>query len=148
MIHFEDLPVGRILEFGSHVVSRDEMLDYARQYDVQPFHLSDEEAAKTRFGRLAASGLLTASIAMGVSTRYLVAHDFQGQGSPGLEDLAWLHPVYADDRLRIVAEVTEARISQSKPGVGIVKLRTSASNQDGVEVMRFTGSVFVLRRRA
>lgn len=148
MIYFDDLAVGRVLEFGDHVVSRDEMLDFARKYDVQPFHLSDEEAAKTRFGRLAASGLLTASIAMGVSTRYLVAHDFQGQGSPGLDELLWLHPVHADDRLRVVGQVLEARASKSRPEVGIVKIQTTVSNQDGVEVMRFNGPIFVQRRPA
>ena len=56
LIYFEDIEVGHETSFGSYEVTREEVLDFARKYDPQPFHLSDEAAAKTHFGRLAASG--------------------------------------------------------------------------------------------
>ena len=56
LIYFEDLEVGAETDFGSYEVTREEVLEFARKYDPQPFHLSDEEAAKTHFGRLSASG--------------------------------------------------------------------------------------------
>ena len=83
MIYFEDLEVGAETEFGSYDVTRDEMLEFASKYDPQPFHLSDEEAAKTHFGQIAASGWHTASMTMAVIARYVVGHEQAGLGSPG-----------------------------------------------------------------
>ena len=60
MRYFEDLEVGAETEFGSYAVTREEVLEFARKYDPQPFHLSDEGAANTHFGRLCASGWHTA----------------------------------------------------------------------------------------
>src|SRR6266705_3445544 len=74
MIYFEDLEVGAETYFGSYEVTREEVLEFARKYDPQPFHVSDEEAEKTHFGRLAASGWHTAAMTMGVIARYVVEH--------------------------------------------------------------------------
>ena len=75
MIYFEDLVVGAETEFGSYEVTREEVLEFARKYDPQPFHLSDEEAAKTHFGRLAASGWHTGAITMSVIARYVMHNE-------------------------------------------------------------------------
>ena len=72
MIYFEDLEVGAETDFGLYEVTREEMLEFARKYDPQPFHLSDEEAAKTHFGRMSASGWHTAAMTMAVIARYVV----------------------------------------------------------------------------
>ena len=74
MIYYEDLEVGAETNFGSYEVTRDEVLEFARKYDPQPFHLSEEEAAKTHFGRLAASGWHTAAMTMAVIARHVVEH--------------------------------------------------------------------------
>src|SRR4051794_41920590 len=84
MIYFEDLEVGAETHFGSYEVTREEVLEFAQKYDVQPFHLSDEAAAKTHFGRLAASGWHTAAMTMAVISRYVVGHEQAGLGSPGV----------------------------------------------------------------
>lgn len=146
MVFFEDIEVGQRTLYGHHAISREEMLEFAHKYDPQPFHISDEEAAKTHFGSLAASGLLTAAIAMGVTTRHFAATGFQGRGSPGLEELLWLHPVHAGDRLAVWGEVLEKRTSKSKPDLGLVRLRTIVANQQDDDVMRFCGVIFVQRR--
>jgi hypothetical protein len=87
MIYFEDLEVGEETYFGSYEVTREEVLEFARKYDPQPFHLSDEEAAKTHFGRIAASGWHTAAMTMAVIARHVVKHEQAGLGSPGIDDL-------------------------------------------------------------
>ena len=93
MIYFEDLEVGAETYFGSYDVTREEVLEFARKYDPQPFHLSDEEAAKTHFGRLAASGWHTAAMTMAVIARHVVEHRQAGLGSPGIDELRWTKPV-------------------------------------------------------
>ena len=87
MIYFEDLEVGAETYFGSYEVTREEVLEFARKYDPQPFHLSDEEAAKTHFGRLAASGWHTAAMTMAVIARHVVDEQQAGLGSPGIDEL-------------------------------------------------------------
>ena len=94
MIYFEDLVVGGETEFGSYEVTREEVLEFARKYDPQPFHLSDEEAAKTHFGRIAASGWHTAAMVMAVIARHVVDDEQAGLGSPGIDELRWKKPVY------------------------------------------------------
>src|SRR3954452_12053651 len=83
MQYFEDLEVGAETYFGSYEVTRAEVLEFARKYDPQPFHLSDEEAAKTHFGRIAASGWHTCAMTMAVIARHVVEHRQAGLGSPG-----------------------------------------------------------------
>ena len=94
MIFFEDLAVGAETEFGSYEVTREEVLEFARKYDPQPFHLSDAAAAKTHFGRLAASGWHSCAMTMAVLARWSAEHGQAGLGSPGSDELRWRKPVY------------------------------------------------------
>ena len=148
MRYFEDLEVGAETYFGSYEVTREEVLDFARKYDPQPFHLSDEEAAKTHFGRLAASGWHTCAMTMGVLARYVVKDQQAGLGSPGVDELRWLKPVYPGDTLHVRGKVVESRPSQSKPHIGTIRSENTVTNQDDVPVMRFTSIVLFLRRPA
>ena len=145
-IYFEDIEVGHITEFGSYEVTRDEVIDFARKYDPQPFHLSDEAAAKTHFGRLAASGWHTCAMTMAVIARHVVKDEQAGLGSPGVDELRWLKPVYPGDTLHVRGEIIETRPSQSKPDIGSFRTRTTVTNQDGLPVMTFT-SIVLMRRR-
>ena len=146
MIYFEDLEVGAETYFGSYEVTREEVLEFARRYDPQPFHLSDEAAAKTHFGRLAASGWHTCAMTMAVIARHVVAEEQAGLGSPGVDELRWLKPVYPGDTLHVRGEVVETIPSKSKPHIGVVRTRTTVTNQDQVPVMTFTSIVMMLRR--
>ena len=148
MIYFEDIEVGAETYFGHYDVTREEVLEFARKYDPQPFHLSDEAAAKTHFGRLAASGWHTCAMTMAVIARHVVDTEQAGLGSPGVDELRWLKPVYPGDRLSVTGEVIETRPSQSKPEIGSFRTLTRVTNQDGVEVMRFTSIVLMRRRPA
>lgn len=146
MIYFEDLELGRETEYGSYHVTREEVLEFARKYDPQPFHLSDEAAAKTHFGRLAASGWHTCAMTMGVIARYVVGEEQAGLGSPGLDELRWLKPVYPGDTLHVRGEIIEKTPSRSKPHIGSFRTRTTVTNQDGAPVMTFTSIVLIQRR--
>src|SRR3954447_12427753 len=146
MQYFEDLEIGAETDFGSYEVTREEVLEFARKYDPQPFHLSDEEAAKTHFGRLAASGWHSCARAMGVIARHVVAHEQAGLGSPGVDELRWLKPVYPGDTLHVRGKIVEVRPSRSRPEMGSFRTETSVTNQHDVPVLRFT-SIVLMRRR-
>jgi acyl dehydratase len=148
MIYFEDMDVGASRVFGHYDVTREEVLDFARKYDPQPFHLSDEEAAKTHFGRLAASGWHTCAMTMAVIARAVVDDNQAGLGSPGVDELRWLKPVYPGDRLTVTGTIVDKTPSRSKPEIGSVRTETIVTNQDDVPVMRFTSIVLMRRRPA
>ncbi len=147
MIYFEDLKLGSETYFGSYEVTRGEVLEFARKYDPQPFHLSDEEAAKTHFGRLSASGWHTCAMTMAVIARHLVAQKQAGLGSPGVDELRWLKPVYPGDTLHVRGTIVDKTPSRSRPEMGSFRTETIVTNQDEVPVMRFT-SIILMRRRA
>jgi acyl dehydratase len=146
MIYFEDLVVGAETEFGSYEVTREEVLEFARKYDPQPFHLSDDEAAKTHFGRLSASGWHTAAMTMAVIARHVVGDKQAGLGSPGIDELRWKKPVYPGDTLRVSGRIVDKTPSRSRPEMGSFRTETTVTNQHGDVVMTFT-SIVLMRRR-
>ena len=148
MIYFEDIEVGQETYFGSYAVTREEVIDFARKYDPQPFHLSDDAAAKTHFGRLAASGWHTCAMTMAVIARHVVDTEQAGLGSPGIDELRWLKPVYPGDTLHVRSTIVEVRPSRSKPEIGSFRSATTVANQEGVPVLTFTSIVLMRRRPA
>ncbi len=148
MIHFEDLEVGAETYFGSYDVTREEVLEFARKYDPQPFHLSDEEAAKTHFGRLAASGWHTAAMTMAVIARHVVEHRQAGLGSPGIDELRWTKPVFPGDTLHVRGKIVDKTPSRSRPEMGSFRTHTAVTNQNGDQVMSFTSIVLIRRKPA
>jgi acyl dehydratase len=146
MIYFEDLEVGAETYFGSYDVTREEMLEFARKYDPQPFHLSDEAAAGTHFGRLSASGWHTCAMTMAVVARHVVKHQQAGLGSPGIDELRWKKPVYAGDTLHVSGRIVEKTPSRSKPDMGSFRTDMTVTNQDDAPVMTFTSIVLIRRR--
>ena len=146
MRYFEDLEVGAETHFGSYDVTREEVLEFARKYDPQPFHLSDEEAAKTHFGRIAASGWHTCAMTMAVLARYVVEHRQAGLGSPGIDQLRWRRPVYPGDTLHVRSTIVEKTLSRSKPDMGSFRSDMVVTNQDDQAVMTFTSIVLIRRR--
>jgi acyl dehydratase len=146
MIYFEDLQVGAETEFGTYDVTREEVIDFARKYDPQPFHLSDEEAAKTHFGRLAASGWHTAAMTMAVIARRVVDQKQAGLGSPGIDELRWKKPVFPGDTLQVRGRILEKTPSRSRPDMGSFRTETTVTNQEDEVVMTFISIVLIRRR--
>ena len=137
MIHFEDITVGTKTKFGSYHVTREEVIEFAQKYDPQPFHLDDEAAAKTHFGRLAASGWHTTAMTMAMMVEHLLNGQQAGLGSPGLDELRWLKPVFPGDTLRCETEVLEKRQSNSRPEMGSYRSQMQVFNQNDEPVLKF-----------
>ena len=146
MIYWEDLEIGSETEFGTYQVTREEVLEFAHKYDPQPFHISDQAAAKTHFGRIAASGWHTAAMTMRVIVDALSREPQAGLGSPGVDELRWLKPVYPGDTLTMRGRIVDKTPSRSKAELGTIRTQTTVTNQDGIDVMRFT-SIVLMRRR-
>ncbi|MCI0570421.1 MAG: MaoC family dehydratase [Myxococcaceae bacterium] len=145
MRYFEDFEVGQIGEAGPYVVSREEIVAFARQYDPQPFHLDEDAGAAMHFGGLVASGWHTAAI----GHRLLVEGLLKGTaslGSPGLDELRWLKPVRPGDALMLRMEVLELLPSRSRPQQGSVRCLFELRNQHGETVMRQKGIGMFARR--
>jgi acyl dehydratase len=144
--YFEDLVVGSKTNFGAYQVTRAEVLEFAAKYDPQPFHLSDEAAAQTHFGRISASGWHTCAMVMSMVVENITRMDQAGLGSPGLDELRWHKPVYPGDTLRCESELIEKTPSRSRPEMGSFRGRMAVYNQDDVKVMSFI-SIGLIRTR-
>ena len=147
MEHFEDLVVGRKARFGHYEVTREEVLEFARKYDPQPFHLSDEAAAKTHFGRIAASGWHTCAMVMAMLVEQMQAHPQAGLGGVGIDELRWLKPVFPGDVLSVESELLDKTRSRSKPGMGSGRIRVTAFNQHDEPVMSYA-NIFLIAVRS
>lgn len=145
MLYYEDIEVGAVQRFGNKLVTREEVIDFASKYDPQPFHLDDEAAAATHFGRLSASGWHSGAMAMRMMVDNMKEHEQAGLGSPGIDELRWLKPVYPGDTLRCETEVLEKRRSARRPEMGLFKSNITLFNQhdEPVMTMRSTGLIRV-----
>ena len=135
MLYWEDYEVGQKSTFGSYQVTREEIIEFASKYDPQPFHLSDEGAAGTHFGKLAASGWHTGAMCMAMLVKNMENVEAASLGSPGLDQLLWKKPVHAGDTLRVETDLIEKRRSKSRPEIGITKSRIKVFNQNDEVVM-------------
>jgi acyl dehydratase len=132
--YFEDYIPGSVYEFGSMRVEEEAMIEFARLYDPQPFHVDPETARKSAFGGLIASGWFTAALAMRLLVDHYVSR-VASMGSPGAGEVRWLKPVRPGDELSIRVEILEARRSKSKPDRGIVRASVEVLNQHREVVM-------------
>lgn len=135
MLYYEDIKINVVQKFGQYEVTREEVIEFATKYDPQPFHLSDEEAEKTHFGKLSASGWHTGSIAMRMMVENFKENEQAGLGSPGIDNLRWIKPVFPGDTLRCESEVLSKRRSESRPEMGITIGRLTVFNQNDEPVM-------------
>ena len=145
--YYEDCPPGAEMELAPHTVTAEEIIDFASQFDPVPFHL-DEEAGKASFlGGLAASGWHVCSLAMRmICDSYLL--ESASLGSPGIKECKWLAPVLAGDTLRGKVIVEGARISASRPGLGLLELRCELYNQKDRQVLMFRNTGMMAIRGA
>lgn len=142
---WEDFEAGSVHEFGGHMLTKEEIVRFASEFDPQPFHVDEEVAKQSLFGALAASGWHTCSLVMRMMCdAYLL--DSASLGSPGLENIKWLKPVLVGDTLSVRMEVLEARVMNSRPTVGLVRSRWEALNQRGEAVLSMEGWGMFWRR--
>jgi acyl dehydratase len=137
--YLEDFAPGQEFALGSKTVTAEEIVEYARDYDPQPFHLDEDAAARTPFGGLVASGWQTGAIAMRLIVDHLLK-DCASLGSPGLDRVQWLAPVRPGDTLSLKGIVLQVTPSRSKPDRGVVMSRYEMRNQRGELVYAVEGA--------
>ncbi len=142
---FEDFAPGQVFELGTHTMTAEEIVAFARQFDPQPFHVDPDAAARSPFGGLIASGWHTAAVFMRLYVDAVLV-DSASMGSPGVEQLRWLHPVRPGDRLSGRFVVADVRPSGHRPDRGTVMFRGEVVNQDGDTVLTMTGRGYFGRR--
>ncbi|WP_374443744.1 MaoC family dehydratase [Stella sp.] len=147
MRYFEDFHAGDVYDLGSRAVTREEILDFARQFDPQYFHVDEERAKESIYGGLIASGWHTAAMTMRLACDAIVLQS-ASMGSPGLDELRWVRPVRPGDTLTARMEILSARASQSKPDRGIVISQVIVANQDGETVLTWKAMGMYRRRPA
>ena len=145
--YLEDFAVGQVYGSGRLTVDTERIKAFAADFDPQPFHQDEEAARQSIFAGLAASGWHTAAMTM----RLLVESDFRPAGGiigAGFDELRWPRPVRPGDELHVESEILEVRVSKSRPQQGLVRLRTTTTNQNGETVQVFIATLVVPRRPA
>lgn len=144
LVYLEDLSVGDQFTSGEHAMDEAQIINFATQFDPQPFHLDDTAARATLFGGLAASGWHTAAITMRlqVTSGLPIAGGIVGAGG----ELSWPRPTRPTDVLHVVSEVLQMAPSKSKPDRGMVTVRSETRNQHG-DVLQTSTVRIVVRRR-
>jgi acyl dehydratase len=155
-MYAEDRIIGETMDLGSHTFTADEIIAFARQFDPQPFHLSEEEGRKSLFGGLSASGWHTCAIYIRhvIAERAAVASAIRAAGrplaqygpSPGFRDLRWIKPVLAGDTLEFRMRLIDKRDLASRPDRALLISRTQGRNQRGTIVFDVIGQVFAEKR--
>lgn len=142
-VYLEDLSVGDTFRSGEHALDEAQIVDFARQFDPQPFHTDGEAARQTFFQGLAASGWHTAAITM----KLLVQSMPLGGGLIGAGgSVEWPRPTRPGDRLRVVCRVLEIKPSRSRPERGMVTVETLTLNQRDETCQRLVTQMVVMRR--
>jgi acyl dehydratase len=158
MFFYEELEIGQRREVGTYTFTAEAIKRFAAKYDPQRFHLDEEEGRKSLLGGLAASGWHVGSVCMKmmVADGQRLIREAIARGekvavwgpSPGFRDLRWIRPVLAGDTITFSTGVESKRLSDSRPGWGIVQARSNGVNQRGEEVYSFRGTAFVPLRDA
>ncbi|MDO1582325.1 MaoC family dehydratase [Rhizobium oryzicola] len=130
MLHYEDFTPDRVFPLGPKTVTAEEIIAFASEFDPQPMHLDEEAGKASILGGLAASGWHTAAMLMRMIVDAYIGNS-TCQGAPGVDFMDWKKPVLAGDTLSGRGIVQEARPLRSKPGIGLVRMRTELENQRG-----------------
>lgn len=145
---FAELRQGMVIKGGPVKVSREEVLEFARKYDPQWFHVDEKRAQEGRWGGLIASGWHTCALAMRMAVD-AVLHDSESFGSPGLGEVRWRVPVRPGDKLTLHARVQGARTSASRQDLGIITWTWFIYNQHDEVVLELDAtSLFDLSGQA
>ena len=143
--YWEDLEPGKVRDLGTVSISAEEIKDFAGKFDPQPFHLDEAAGRNSLFGNLCASGWHTASLAMKLTVDNFLS-EAASLGSPGVENLRWLKPVYPGDTLRLEQTFVESRPLRSRADTGLVRSVWKMFNQDGEQVLHMEGYGMFRRR--
>src|ERR1700687_279812 len=120
MLHWEDFQPGAVAVYGPRLVTREEIVAFAAEFDPQPMHLDEAAASATMLGGLGASGWHTCCLLLRMIAGGFIL-DFRAMGGPGVDEVRWLAPLRPGTRIRIRSTVLDTRASSSRPEMGLVK---------------------------
>jgi acyl dehydratase len=146
-LHFEDFVPGTVTEFGPRVLTRDEIVTFAAEFDPQPMHLDEAAASASMLGGLAASGWHSCCVLMRMLSDNLLSRS-SFMGAPGIEEVRWLAPVRAGEPIMMRATVLETRPSRSRPDMGFVHFLFELVAPSGTKLMTLTVNPMFGRRAA
>ena len=147
MIAFESFEPGQERSFGAYDVTEAEIIEFAGKYDPQFFHLDAEAAKHSLFGGLCASGWHTCAMTMAMLVKNMEKTG-NSLGSPGVDELRWLKPVYPGETLSVRMLVIDTIPSKSRPEIGVVVQKVTVVNQDATPVMSFISKGMYARSAA
>jgi acyl dehydratase len=142
---FEDFTPGMVIEHGPRLVTREEIVAFAAEFDPQPMHLDEEAARASILGGLAASGWHTCCLLMRMACDSFVL-DSSSMGAPGIDEVKWLKPLRPGTQITLRVTVLDASVSRSRPAMGFVKTRMDVLDDDRAEIMVLTASMIMGRR--
>jgi acyl dehydratase len=143
--YWEDLQPGTTRDLGTVTLSAEEIKDFAEQFDPQPFHIDEAAGRRSIFGNLCASGWHTCALAMRLTVENFLSES-SSMGSPGVENVRWLKPVYPGDTLQLRHTIAEARPLRTRADTGLVRATWEMFNQNGEKVMQMEGYGMFRRR--
>jgi acyl dehydratase len=142
-MRFDDIEIGASVTVGTHVFTADAIVDFARKYDPQPFHLDHAAGEDSHFGGLVASGWHTAAAWMRLTVDHAKTHRDLAGISPGLDEIRWLKPVRPGDAVTYTNTVVAKRRLASRPGWALITSDNVGVNQHGETVYGMRGPVLV-----
>jgi acyl dehydratase len=145
-LHWEDFQPGAVAVYGPRLVTREEIVAFAAEFDPQPMHLDEAAAAATMLGGLAASGWHVCCLLMRIITDGFVLNS-SSMGAPGVEEVRWLRPLRPGMRIRVRSTVLETRASNSRPEMGLVKIHHEVLDEGDAVLTTLTSTAMLGRRQ-
>jgi acyl dehydratase len=145
-LHWEDFQSGAVAIYGPRLVTREEIVAFAAEFDPQPMHLDEAAASATLLGGLAASGWHSCCLLMRIIADGFVL-DANSLGAPGVDEARWLKPLRPGTQIRVRATVLDKRVSNSRPEMGFVRLRYEMLDEQDTVLTTLVSSMMVARRK-
>jgi acyl dehydratase len=145
--HWEDFKPGAVAIYGPRLVTREEIVAFAAEFDPQPMHLDEAAGAATMLGGLGASGWHTCCLLMRIIADGFIL-DSTSMGAPGIDEVRWLKPLRPGTAIRARATVLETRTSKSRPEIGFIKFHYEVLDEQEAILTTMTCSMMMVRRES
>ncbi len=144
-LHWEDFEPGAVSIYGPRLVTREEIVAFAAEFDPQPMHLDEAAGSTTLLGGLAASGWHSCGLMMRLIADGFILNS-ASMGAPGVDEVNWHRPLRPGTRIRARATVLETRASNSKPTVGLIKFKFEMIDEADAVIMTQVNTLMMGRR--
>jgi acyl dehydratase len=144
-LHWEDFTPGAVAIYGPRLVTREEIVAFAAEFDPQPMHLDEAAAANTLLGGLGASGWHSCCLLMRMIADGFILNS-TSMGSPGIDEVKWLRPLRPGTNIRLRSTVLEARASGKRPEMGLAKFLFEIIDENDAVLTNLTTTLMFGRR--